>query len=91
LGADEEELLIEGAEMHGLGNWADIADFIGNRTKEDCERHYMETYVNRETWPLPDMNVKFQIDEETMRERKRRRILSIENRTQNSTQKIPTK
>ncbi|CAG8817702.1 13599_t:CDS:10, partial [Gigaspora margarita] len=90
-GADEEELLIEGAEMHGLGNWSDIAEFIGNRTKEDCERHYMNTYVNSETWPLPDMNVKFQIDEETMRERKRRRVQSIENRSQNSTQKNPTK
>ncbi|CAG8457275.1 24783_t:CDS:10, partial [Cetraspora pellucida] len=90
-GADEEELLIEGAEMHGLGNWADIAEFIGNRTKEDCEQHYMKTYVNSETWPLPDMNVKFQIDEETMRERKRRRLQTIENRTQNTTQKTPTK
>ncbi|CAG8578619.1 11984_t:CDS:2, partial [Racocetra fulgida] len=87
----EEELLIEGAEMHGLGNWADIAEFIGNRTKEDCEQHYMKTYVNSETWPLPDMNVKFQIDEETMRERKRRRLQTIENRPQNSTQKTPTK
>ncbi|CAG8514186.1 400_t:CDS:10, partial [Acaulospora colombiana] len=52
-GADEEELLIEGAEMHGLGNWSDIAEYIGSKSKEDCESHYMETYVNSETWPLP--------------------------------------
>lgn len=39
--------------MHGLGNWADIAEYIGSRTKEECEKHYMEVYVNSESWPLP--------------------------------------
>jgi transcriptional adapter 2-alpha len=29
----------------GLGNWADAATHIGTRTKEDCERHYLEVYL----------------------------------------------
>ncbi|GBC03752.1 hypothetical protein RclHR1_00530027 [Rhizophagus clarus] len=90
-GADEEELLIEGAEMHGLGNWQDIAEFIGSKTKEECEQHYMDIYMNSETWPLPDMNVKFNIDDETMRERKRRRVLTAENRSQNPPPKVSQK
>jgi transcriptional adapter 2-alpha len=52
-GADEELLLIEGAEMYGLGNWADMADHVGGRTKEDCEEHYMKTYVQSDAYPLP--------------------------------------
>lgn len=44
-GADEELLLIDGAQIYGLGNWADIADHIGNRTKEEVQKHYIETYV----------------------------------------------
>ncbi|RGB33616.1 hypothetical protein C1646_733854 [Rhizophagus diaphanus] len=90
-GADEEELLIEGAEMHGLGNWQDIAEFIGSKTKEECEQHYMDIYMNSETWPLPDMNVKFKVDDETMRERKRRRVLSADNRPQNPPPKVSQK
>ncbi|WFD32080.1 Transcriptional adapter ada2 [Malassezia sp. CBS 17886] len=44
-GADEELLLIDGCQVYGLGNWADIANHIGNRTKEDVERHFIEVYV----------------------------------------------
>jgi len=52
-GADEELLLIEGAEMYGLGNWADMAEHVGGRTKEECEEHYMHTYIESEAYPLP--------------------------------------
>lgn len=44
-GADEELLLIDGAQIYGLGNWADIADHIGNRTKEEVQKHYVEVYL----------------------------------------------
>ncbi|CAG8583709.1 4768_t:CDS:2, partial [Diversispora eburnea] len=81
-GADEEELLIEGAEMHGLGNWADIAEYIGSKTKEECENHYMEVYVNSEKWPLPDMDINFNFDDEITRTRKRRRVIDAESRGQ---------
>jgi len=44
-GADEELLLIDGAQIYGLGNWADIADHIGNRTKEEVEDHYIRVFI----------------------------------------------
>ncbi|GAA5890767.1 hypothetical protein JCM6882_000651 [Rhodosporidiobolus microsporus] len=47
-GADEELALIEGAEMYGLGNWADIAEHVGGRTKEECAEHYRLTYLESE-------------------------------------------
>ncbi len=40
-----ELLLITGLQTYGLGNWADVAEQVGTRTKEDCERHYIETYL----------------------------------------------
>ena len=53
LGADEELLLVEGAEMYGLGNWADMSDHVGGRTKEECEEHYREVYLKSPNYPLP--------------------------------------
>lgn len=47
-GADEELLLIDGCRIFGLGNWADIADHIGNRTAEEVERHYVSVYLEGE-------------------------------------------
>ena len=32
-----ELLLIEGISLHGLGNWAAIAEHVGTRTKEEVE------------------------------------------------------
>ncbi|CAG8567492.1 2285_t:CDS:10 [Ambispora gerdemannii] len=76
--ADEEELLIEGAQTHGLGNWGDIAAYVGSRTKEECERHYLDVYLNAKNF-IPSMEKKFEnVDERDMRERKRRRMESIQ-------------
>ncbi|BEI83448.1 hypothetical protein CcaverHIS002_0400520 [Cutaneotrichosporon cavernicola] len=44
-GADEEMLLIGGCQAHGLGNWAEVADHVGTRTKEECELHYIEVFL----------------------------------------------
>ncbi|KAI9800815.1 MAG: hypothetical protein M1825_003598 [Sarcosagium campestre] len=53
-GADEELLLLEGAESYGLGSWADIADHIGGyRSKDEARDHYIKTYVESSTFPLP--------------------------------------
>jgi len=38
-------LLISGLQTYGLGNWAEVADYVGTRLKEDCEKHYTETYL----------------------------------------------
>lgn len=54
-GADEEALLLEGAETYGLGSWADIADHIGGfRERDEVRDHYINTYVESETFPLPE-------------------------------------
>lgn len=39
-------MLISGLMKDGLGNWAEAAAHIGTRTKEECERHYKEVYLN---------------------------------------------
>ena len=44
-GVDEELLLIDGCQLYGVGNWADIADHIGNRTKEEVQRHFIDVYI----------------------------------------------
>ncbi|GAO49368.1 transcriptional adaptor 2 [Saitoella complicata NRRL Y-17804] len=73
-GADEENMLIEGCEQFGLGNWQDVADHIGSRTKEECADHYYKVYLASDTWPLPNMNLQFPHDPKEFRQRKRRRI-----------------
>lgn len=80
-GADEELLLLEGAEIYGLGSWADIADHIGGyRTKEEVRDHYIDTYINGSNFPLPeradpnDKTLQEQIPKEEFQARKKRRI-----------------
>ncbi|KAF1819430.1 transcriptional adaptor 2 [Dissoconium aciculare CBS 342.82] len=54
-GADEELLLLEGAEQYGLGSFADIADHIGGyREKDEVREHYIQTYINSSLFPLPE-------------------------------------
>ncbi|OKL57062.1 hypothetical protein UA08_07613 [Talaromyces atroroseus] len=80
-GADEELLLLEGAEIYGLGSWADIADHIGGfRTKEEVRDHYIETYIDSPNFPLParadpeDRTLQEEISKEEFQSRKKRRI-----------------
>lgn len=56
-GADEELALIEGSQKHGLGNWQDVSDHIGGRTKEETAQHYNDVYLFSPTYPIPDLNV----------------------------------
>ncbi|KAI9792231.1 MAG: Transcriptional adapter ada2 [Candelina submexicana] len=80
-GADEELLLLEGAESYGLGSWADIADHIGGyRTKDEVRDHYYKTYVESSKFPLPeraspsDRALIEEIPREKFQARKKRRI-----------------
>ena len=80
-GADEEALLLEGAEVYGLGSWADIADHIGGyRTKEEVREHYIDTYVKSSKFPLPekadpkDRSLLDEVPREIFQARKKRRI-----------------
>ncbi|EPQ64290.1 Transcription coactivator component of the ADA and SAGA transcriptional adaptor-HAT complex, partial [Blumeria graminis f. sp. tritici 96224] len=53
-GADEELLLLEGAEIYGFGSWADIADHIGGyRNKDEVRAHYQKIYLDSPNFPLP--------------------------------------
>lgn len=73
-GADEELLLIEGMKVHGVGSWQDIADHIGGRTKEEVAAHYTRVYLDSETYPVPNLKRKFNVDPSEFAERRRRRI-----------------
>ncbi len=80
-GADEELLLLEGAELYGLGSWADIAEHIGGfRTKEEVRDHYIQTYIESSKFPLPerasphDMELSQRVSREEFQARKKRRI-----------------
>jgi transcriptional adapter 2-alpha len=54
-GADEEVLLLEAAEVHGLGSWEDIANHIGGfRTVDEVRDHYIDTYIHSSKFPLPE-------------------------------------
>ncbi|KAL8462711.1 hypothetical protein ACS0TY_033655 [Phlomoides rotata] len=53
--ADEEMLLLEGIEMYGMGNWAEVAEHVGTKSKEACIEHYKSAYLNSPFFPLPDM------------------------------------
>ncbi|WCJ28166.1 Transcriptional adapter ADA2 [Euphorbia peplus] len=54
--ADDEILLLEGIEMYGLGNWAEVAEHVGTKSKEMCIEHYTFVYMNSPYFPLPDMS-----------------------------------
>ncbi|KAI9934685.1 hypothetical protein ASPWEDRAFT_116578 [Aspergillus wentii DTO 134E9] len=80
-GADEELLLLEGADIYGLGSWADIADHIGGyRTKDEVRDHYYSTYIFTPNFPLPeradpdDTSLSDSISKEEFQARKKRRI-----------------
>eukprot|EP00268_Persea_americana_P032310 TRINITY_DN3172_c0_g1_i1.p1 TRINITY_DN3172_c0_g1~~TRINITY_DN3172_c0_g1_i1.p1 ORF type:complete len:597 (-),score=135.98 TRINITY_DN3172_c0_g1_i1:296-2086(-) len=54
--ADEEILLLEGIEMYGLGNWAEVAEHVGTKSRQQCIEHYKSAYLNSPCYPLPDMS-----------------------------------
>ncbi|EXB29530.1 Transcriptional adapter ADA2b [Morus notabilis] len=54
--ADDEILLLEGIEMYGLGNSAEVAEHVGTKSKEQCINHYTNVYMNSPFFPLPDMS-----------------------------------
>lgn len=83
-GADEELFLVQGAEQCGLGNWQDIADRIGGRSKEEVEEHYKKAYLMSDSYPLPNMKRKFDISAEEFSERKRKRLEEKRHQSQNN-------
>lgn len=39
--------------MYGLGNWVEVSEHVGTKTKAQCYDHYMTTYMNSVCSPLP--------------------------------------
>ncbi|CAN8074590.1 unnamed protein product [Agarophyton chilense] len=52
--ADEEEKLLEGLEMYGVGNWEQVANQISSKNAAETEQHYMRVFLKSSTAPLPD-------------------------------------
>lgn len=96
-GADEELLLLQGAEMYGLGSWADIADHIGGaRDKDEVRDHYIATYINSPKFPLPEHSdpgdrTFVGISREEFQSRKKRRIETRKEEAAKHTPSAPKK
>ncbi|KAF7815204.1 transcriptional adapter ADA2a-like [Senna tora] len=54
--ADEEMLLLEGIGMYGFGNWTEVAECVGTKSKSQCIDHYNAVYMNSPCFPLPDLS-----------------------------------
>lgn len=97
-GADEELLLLEGAEIYGLGSWADIADHIGGyRSKDEVRDHYTKIYLESPNFPLPkrasphDMELLEEMPREEFQARKKRRIENRKEAAKNAPPATPKK
>ncbi|MES1923497.1 hypothetical protein MHBO_005073 [Bonamia ostreae] len=52
--ADEELLLLEGIQLYGFGNWADVAEHVGSKSKYRCETHFSKKYLESKNAPFPE-------------------------------------
>ncbi|KAJ9529930.1 hypothetical protein QJQ45_023203, partial [Haematococcus lacustris] len=65
--ADEEQLLLEGIDQFGLGNWAAVAESMGSsKTAQQCKLHYFATYIDVDTYPLPSPSPSLMMSGHTM-------------------------
>jgi transcriptional adapter 2-alpha len=58
-GADEELALLEAVGKCGLGNWTDIAAYVGTKSEHTCETHYFNQYIFSPYSPLPDLTAPY--------------------------------
>lgn len=89
-------MLLEGAEIYGLGSWADIADHIGGyRHKDEVRDHYLSVYVESPRFPLPtrcsphDMELAQEISREDFQQFKKRRIEDRREAARNAPALVP--
>ncbi|OMO72417.1 hypothetical protein COLO4_27626 [Corchorus olitorius] len=54
--ADEEILLLEGIEMYGFGNWTEVSEHVGTKSRSQCIDHYNAIYMNSPCFPFPDLS-----------------------------------
>lgn len=43
----------KGTEMYGLGNWTEVAEHVGTKSKLQCIDHYNDVYMTSPCFPLP--------------------------------------
>ncbi|EOY01367.1 ADA2 2A isoform 1 [Theobroma cacao] len=48
--------LFQGIEMYGFGNWTEVAEHVGTKSKSQCIDHYNAIYMNSPCFPLPDLS-----------------------------------
>lgn len=78
-GADEELALVEGSTKLGLGNWQDIAEHVGSRSKEEVAAHYTKVYLESLLYPLPETDKEFPgITPEVFASQRQERIAAYE-------------
>jgi len=49
--ANEEQLLLEGLELYGIGNWYDVANYVSSKDVQECIVHYEQFYLSSASWP----------------------------------------
>ncbi|CAN8260105.1 unnamed protein product [Cochlearia groenlandica] len=54
--ADEEMLLLEAIATYGFGNWKEVADHVGSKTKTECVDHFNSAYMQSPCFPIPDLS-----------------------------------
>ncbi|CAH2054578.1 unnamed protein product, partial [Thlaspi arvense] len=54
--ADEEILLLEAIATYGFGNWKEVANYVGSKTKTECIDHFNAAYMQSPCFPLPDLS-----------------------------------
>lgn len=90
--------MLEGAEIYGLGSWADIADHIGGyRNKDEVRAHYEKIYLDSPNFPLSkraspfDLELLEEIPREEFQARKKRRIEDRKEAAKNAPPATPKK
>lgn len=48
----EEFLFVDGLIMHGIGNWEDVATYIGRKTPLEVKQHFLEVFKYSDTEEL---------------------------------------
>lgn len=60
--ADEEEKMLEGLEMYGVGNWEEVAKMVASKNAEQTEAHFMKVFLQSKVAPLPDQTLLVPMD-----------------------------
>lgn len=43
----------QGIGMYGFGNWTEVSEHVGTKSRSQCIDHYNAIYMNSPCFPLP--------------------------------------